>query len=95
MKMDTIKSLFTGRSFPCEAVSPKDKRYWTLLKEFHQQMERFMRGLSPEERDELECMQNRKQEATQYEIEEAFTQGYSLGVRMTAEAFLMGQEQEE
>ena len=56
-------------------------------------MEDFMRGLSLEEKQELECMQDRKQEATQYEIEEAFTQGYSLGVRLTAEAFLLDQEQ--
>lgn len=94
MKTDAIKSLFTGRPFPCEAVPPKDRGYWEILNEFHHQSEKFMCRLSTEEREELEAMQDRRQEATQYEIEEAFIQGYSLGVRLTAEAFLLDHDQE-
>ena len=88
MKTDAIKDLFTGSLFPCEAVSPKDKGYWD------QGSEKFISGLSPEERRGFEHMQNCRQEAVQYEIEEAFIQGYSLGVRLTAEAFLLKQDHE-
>lgn len=50
-----------------------------------------MRKLSPEDREEIEEIQGCRQEAVQYEIQEAFAQGYSLGVRLTAEAFLLKQ----
>ena len=94
VKTDAIKDLFTGSLFPCEAVSPKDKGYWDLLREYNQGSEKFISGLSPEERRGFEHMQNCRQEAVQYEIEEAFIQGYSLGVRLTAEAFLLKQDHE-
>lgn len=94
LKTDAIKDLFTGSLFPCEAVSPKDKGYWDLLREYNQGSEKFISGLSPEERRGFEHMQNCRQEAVQYEIEEAFIQGYSLGVRLTAEAFLLKQDHE-
>lgn len=88
LKTQAIKDLFTGKSFPCEAVAPDDKEYWKLLKESHQQLERFMERLSPEDMEELELILNKRQDALHYEIAEAFTQGYSLGVQLTAEAFL-------
>lgn len=89
MKTDVIKSLFTGKPLPCERAVPKDKGYWDLLKESHQRAERFMGRLSPKDKEELECILECRQEAVQYEIEEAFIQGYSLGVRSTAESFLL------
>ena len=92
MKTDAIKRLFTGKPLPCDAAAPKDKRYWELLKESHQRSERFMDRLSPEDKEELECIQECRQEAAQYEIEEAFIQGYSLGVRSTAESFLLEED---
>ena len=94
MKTDTIKSLFTGRPLPYGAIPPQDKGYWELLSEFHQRSEKLMHRLSAEDREELGSMQDQRQEATQYEIEEAFIQGYSLGVRLTAEAFLLDHDQE-
>lgn len=51
-----------------------------------------MDRLSPEDKEELECIQECRQEAAQYEIEEAFIQGYSLGVRSTAESFLLEED---
>lgn len=94
MKTDAIKGLFTGRQLPCGAIPPKDKEYWELLNEFHQRSERFMCRLPAKDREELESMQDQRQEAIQYEIEEAFVRGYSLGVRLTAEAFLLDHDQE-
>ncbi len=88
MKTQAIRDLFTGKSFPCEAVAPEDKEYWELLKESHRQLEQFMSRLSQEERDELELILNKRQDALHYEISEAFVQGYSMGVQLTAEAFL-------
>lgn len=51
-----------------------------------------MGRLSPEDKEELEYIQERRQEAAQYEIEEAFRQGYSMGVRLTAESFLLEED---
>lgn len=91
MRTEAIESLFTGRPLPCEAAVPEDPEYREILKECRQREERFMRKLSPEDREEIEEIQSCRQEAVQYEIQEAFAQGYSLGVRLTAEAFLLKQ----
>lgn len=91
LKAQAIKDLFTGKSFPCEAVAPDDKEYWELLKESHRQLEQFMKKLSPEDQDELEMIMDKRQDALHYEISEAFVQGYSMAVQLTAEAFLFNQ----
>lgn len=89
MKPKAIESLFTGRPIPCEAVPPTDKEYRALMKECQQRTEQLINKLSSEVRDELEYIQNCRQDALQYEILKAFAQGYSLGVQMTAESFLL------
>lgn len=95
MKTKAIESLFTGRPLPCEAAVPEEREYREILMECRRREERLLRKLSPEDREELEQIQGRRQEAMQYEIQEAFAQGYSLGVRLTAEAFLLGQTSPE
>lgn len=91
MKKEAIESLFIGKPLPCEAAVPEEREYREILKECRQREEQFMRKLCSEDKEELESMQSRRQEAVQYEIREAFAQGYSLGVRLTAEAFLLNQ----
>ena len=95
LKAQAIKDLFTGKSFPCEAVAPADKEYWKLLNESHQELEQFKSKLSPEDGERLEEIINKRQDALHFEISEAFTQGYALGVQLTAEAFLFNQAHKE
>ena len=95
MKTHAIKDLFTGKSFPCEAVAPDDKEYWQLLNESHRELEEFMSKLSPEDGEKLEMIVNKRQDALHFEISEAFTQGYALGVQLTAEAFLFNQARKD
>lgn len=88
LKTKAIESLFTGNSIPYEAVPPEAPEYRTLMDECRQCEEKLLHKLPPEIKDELEHIQNCRQNALQYEIQKAFVQGYSLGVRLTAESFL-------
>lgn len=95
MRTQAIKELFTGKTFPCEALAPDDKEYWKLLNESHEELDQFMSKLSPEDGELLESIINKRQDALHFEISEAFTQGYSMGVQLTAEAFLFNQAHKE
>ncbi len=88
MKTKNIESLFAGSSIPYEAIPPKAPEYRALMDECRQCAEKLLHKLTPEIKDELEHIQNCRQKALQHEIQKAFVQGYSLGVRLTAESFL-------
>ncbi|MCI9546499.1 MAG: hypothetical protein HFH60_07430 [Lachnospiraceae bacterium] len=88
MKTKAIQSLYTGRPIPCEAAPPESQEYRALMNECHQRVDQLINKISSEIKDELEYIHACRQDALQYEIQQAFAQGYSLGVRLTAESFL-------
>lgn len=88
LKTRTIESLFTGIPMPYASLPPEAPEYRKLMEECRQCAEKLLHKLTPETKDELERLQNCRQNALQYEIQKAFVQGYSLGVRLTAESFL-------
>ena len=54
-----------------------------------------MSKLVSEDGEALEMIVNKRQDALHFEISEAFTQGYALGVQLTAEAFLFNQARKD
>ncbi|MDD2979255.1 MAG: hypothetical protein PHN80_04710 [Hespellia sp.] len=91
MKQSEMEKIFYDGIAPGEMCNPKKKEYWDTLKLYNVLEQEFRALLTPEQIQMLDDFKEYRGKMATLENEEHFVQGIALGIRMTSEAFVMGQ----
>ncbi len=84
----TITELWNGKLRPFNCVGQDDEEMKKLTELMHRQYEKLEQGLAKPLREELEAYSECTAEYGAAANEQAFCEGFRLGVRLTAEALL-------
>lgn len=91
MKRSEMEKIFYDGIAPGEMCNPKKKDYWETLKLFNVLEQEFRALLTPEQIQMLDDFKEYRGKMSTLENEEHFVQGMAIGIRMTSEAFVMSQ----
>ena len=86
--MDTINELWYGNISPFEQCTRGDKRLKELLKLVVRNREELDGALTDKQKEKLEKFEDCMNEMHSITERDAFSYGFRLGVKLTAEAFL-------
>ncbi len=85
---ESIVELYNRESSYAEDIIPKSKEYNKLRKEVSEVENKFKESLDSIQRETFENYITEYYRIMSIESEENFKEGFSLGVRLTAEAFI-------
>jgi len=80
--MYVLKELWRGEIAPVERSVRAGSDYQKASLEICKQIDRFLENLTPEEKKQLEAIDNVRSDMTMLEAEDAFIRGFRLGARM-------------
>lgn len=86
-----ILELFNEGIIFTERIYPKNREYYSKVSMAEKQMEKLKKQLSDEQLEMLEDFLEIQNCQDAIYNEETFRMGVSLGVRLTAEAFILGE----
>lgn len=92
MNEKTIRDLYFGRIRPEESHGYKTQAYIEHMEEFSRLYEIVKAALPEENRSTLTAMINEDNDAQSEVVTDAFVTGFKIGVRLTAEGLLGGND---
>lgn len=90
-----LEEIFYRGIMPREKCGPRKKEYSQLSKKSDEAEKKLLEIATPDTVKTFERYKMYMSQINTLEEEEHFIQGFSLGIRLTAEAFLTGVEEEE
>jgi len=82
MKMYVLKDLWRGKITPIERYVRPESDYKKASVEICKEIDCFLENLTPEEKKQLESIDNLRSDMTVMAEEDAFISGFRLGARM-------------
>lgn len=88
MKKQTIIDLYYGKITPMDMEMIEKEEYLTHTENQMKATEEFARKLPPDLKEEWETLMEEEMKADEILHRDGFCKGFTLGLRMAAEAFL-------